>query len=185
MTELLLVRHAEPDLDPSRKASTWPLNDSGRAAARDLADRLAGEGPDLVVTSREPKAQQTGKIIAATIGLPVREHAGLGEQGGDSVPWMEDWETFRMAVRRHFEEPSRAVLGQESADDAADRFSGVVAETLEDARYPVLVSHGRIMASYLAAVTGVDARMIWNSFTLPDAIAVDLERRTIRRSSGG
>lgn len=185
MTKFLLVRHAAPDIDPGRKASTWPLNGSGRAAARELADRLAGERPDLIVTSRETKAQRTGAIIAAVLGVPMRERAGLGEQGGDSVPWMDDWETFRMEVRRHFEEPSRAVLGQESADDAATRFSGVVAEVLEDARFPVLVSHGRIMASYLAAVTGVDAWTIWNSFMLPDAIAVDPERRTIRRSIGG
>lgn len=178
---LLLVRHAEPHIVPERPAGTWHLNNAGRAGARGLVPCLAPERPDIVVTSREPKAQETGAIIADALGLPLREHDGLGEQGGDTVPWIESAEDFRAAVRAHFDEPSGVVLGAESADDAAARFARAVADLPPDVRCPILVSHGRIMVSYLASVLGVDAWPIWADLRLPDALAVDLDAGTMRR----
>jgi broad specificity phosphatase PhoE len=180
MTDLLLVRHAEPHVIPERPASTWRLNDVGRDGARALAIALAGECPDIVVTSLEPKARETGAIIAEALDLPLRGHAGLSEQGGDTVPWIEDWDELRTLVRRHFEEPSRPVLGDEPASEAAVRFVAAVTDLLPFGRRPVLVSHGRIMASYLASVTGADAWTLWDGFRLPDAIAVDPDAGTMR-----
>jgi broad specificity phosphatase PhoE len=184
VNSILLVRHAEPHVEPHRKASTWKLTDAGRAAAREIAASLAAERPDLVVTSREQKARETGEIIADALGLTVCEHEGLGEQGGDGVEFIADQELFRMAVRQHFAEPSRILLGRESASGAATRFAHVVAgleDRIPSPRCPVLVSHGRVTAAFMASVTGADAWVIWNDLRMPDAIAVDLESGTIRR----
>jgi len=157
---ILLVRHAQPDVDPYRKASTWELTQAGRDAATACAARLADERPDLVVTSRERKARETGEIIASALGLDVLEDERLGEQGGDQVEFIDDRERFRMAVHRHFADPSSIVLGRESALAAATRFARAVAERSSQVpppRRPVLVSHGRVMAAFMATVTGADA----------------------------
>ncbi len=184
MKSILLVRHAEPRVVPARKARTWELTCAGRSAARDIATRLIDHRPDIVVTSREVKARETGAIITAALCLPMREHEGLGEQGGDNVAFFRDRDVFREVVQHHFSEPSRILLGQESAREAAARFAGVVAELAGRSpgpRCPVLVSHGRVMASYLALATGADAWTVWNTLAFPDASALDLESRSMRR----
>lgn len=181
---ILLVRHAEPRVDPHRKASTWQLTDAGCTAAREIVSCLVSHRPDFIVTSPERKARETGRIIAGALHLTVSEHEGLGEQGGDGVEFIADRDLFRETVRRHFIEPTRTVLGQESSSEASARFACVVWDLGDRAsapRYPVLVSHGRVMASFMASVTGADAWTIWNGLMMPDAIAVDLESGTIRR----
>ena len=184
MRSILLVRHAEPQVETHRKASTWQLTDAGCTAAREISTRLAGYRPDVIVTSPERKARDTGQIIAGGLGLTVSEHEGLGEQGGDSVEFIADRELFRETVRRHFAEPTRTVLGHESSYEATARFARVVSDLSDRAsasRCPMLVSHGRVMAAFMASVTGTDAWTIWNGLMMPDAIAVDLESGTIRR----
>ena len=184
MRSILVVRHAEPQVDPHRKASTWQLTAAGCTAAREISSRLAGYRPDVIVTSPERKARETGRIIAGALGLAVSEHEGLGEQGGDGVEFIADRELFRETVRRHFVESTRTLLGHESSYEATARFARVVSDLGElapAAQCPVLVSHGRVMAAFMASVTGADAWAIWNGLMMPDAIAVDLESGTIRR----
>lgn len=187
-SSILLVRHAEPHVDPCRKASAWELTAAGRVAARGIAATLVDDRPDIVMTSREHKARETGQIIADVLGLTVCEHEGLGEQGGDGVEFIADRKLFRATVRQHFAEPSRILLGEESSIGAAMRFAQVVADLgdrLPAPRCPVLVSHGRVMAAFMASVTGADAWALWNDFRIPDAIAVDPESGTIRRLVAG
>lgn len=184
MKSILLVRHAQPLVDPSQKASAWELTPAGHDAARVCADRLAGERPDLVVTSRERKARETGEIIAGVLGLDVLEDERLGEQGGDQVEFIEDQEQFRMAVHRHFADPRSIVLGRESALASATRFAGVVEDLhirMPPPRCPVLVSHGRVMAAFMAMIAGADAWTLWEDLRMPDTIAFDLESGAIRR----
>lgn len=104
------------------------------------------------------------------------------------MEFIADRELFRETVRRHFAEPSRAVLGYESSNEATARFARVVSDLGDQTsapRYPALVSHGRVMASFLASVTGADAWTIWNGLMMLDAIAVDLESGTVRRIVSG
>jgi len=181
---ILLVRHAQPHVDPGHKASAWELTLAGRDASKVCAAQLAGERPDLVVTSRERKARETAEIIAGVLALDVLEDERLGEQGGDEVMFIDDLERFRVTVRQHFENPSKVVLGRESSLAAATRFAEVVEDLrirMPPPRCPVLVSHGRVMAAFLASVTGAAAWTIWEDLRMPDTIAVDLESGTIRR----
>ena len=67
--QLYLVRHAEAasgDPDELR-----PLTQEGRAAARELAQRLAAEGvrPDAVLTSPLLRARETAAELARPAGL--------------------------------------------------------------------------------------------------------------------
>jgi broad specificity phosphatase PhoE len=74
MTTLILMRHGETDWN----ALGWwqgqadpPLNGSGRAQARHLADELRGQGLDALYSSDLRRAMGTAGILAATFGLPV------------------------------------------------------------------------------------------------------------------
>lgn len=176
--QIVLVRHAMPVVVPSCPARSWPLADEGKAQASDLVERLLPLAPNLVVTSIERKARETGDIIAASLGLERVTVDGFHEQGADTVPYIDDAAEFRAAVERHFALADRAVLGTETSRDAARRFTAaldIIHGQSPKARLPLVVSHGRIMASFLSELTGDDPWEIWRELAIPDLLLVDLE----------
>jgi broad specificity phosphatase PhoE len=54
---LILIRHAAPDVDLTMTPAEWNLSDEGRDGAASLAEVLPADA--VLVTSEEPKAQQT------------------------------------------------------------------------------------------------------------------------------
>ena len=183
MSRMILVRHAQPEIDPTRPAADWHLSEVGRHAAHELALVIGRFAPDRIVTSPEQRARETGAEIANVLGLAVATDDDLREQGFGPLPYLGD-DAFRHAVRAHFLRPDEIVLGQESARDAGVRLAGAIdhahqgsPETLNPS---IVVTHGRILASFLSQLTGMDAIAIWESLRMPDALLVDLERGTFR-----
>jgi broad specificity phosphatase PhoE len=82
---LILVRHAQPAIDESHPPPQWRLTEAGRAAAGALAERLAPYAPIAAVASPEPKALETGEIIAARFDLSVAADAGFAEHHRPNV----------------------------------------------------------------------------------------------------
>ncbi|HEU0337127.1 MAG TPA: histidine phosphatase family protein, partial [Gaiellaceae bacterium] len=82
MATVLLARHGETDWNREGRFQGHadpPLNDLGRAQARELADRLAREPLAAVYASPLRRAYETAEIVAATHDLPLRSVAGLRE----------------------------------------------------------------------------------------------------------
>lgn len=81
-TTLLLARHGETDWNAIGR---WqghedvPLNDSGRAQARELADRLESEPIDALYSSDLCRARETAEIVGARLALPVKTEPRLRE----------------------------------------------------------------------------------------------------------
>lgn len=170
----MLVRHSEPIVDPALPASGWPLSDRGAAMASQLAEMLRPYVPGLVVTSTERKAIETGRIIADLLDLPTGIDEDLNEQGGGTVPFIQDRAAFLDLVREHFHRPGDPVLGEEPATIAADRLAGAVARHVHvRLDPPILVTHGRIMATYLARLSGQEPWAIWEALAMPDAYLAD------------
>src|ERR1051325_8791308 len=71
MPTLILIKHARPDVMPAVPSRDWTLSDEGRDSCKALAARLAAKPPDLFVTSDEPKAIETGSIVAGILKKPV------------------------------------------------------------------------------------------------------------------
>ncbi len=180
MDRLLLVRHAEPEIDVEIPASEWKLTSRGIVSTTNLAPVLAGFEPSLVVTSPERKAIETARVLADALQLPVHASAHFAEQGAGAHEFIEDYGEFQDMVRRYFEQPDEVVMRREAAVDAAKRFAQGVRELAGRDGTVVLVTHGRILSSWLADWCGVNALDVWTALRMPDAMDVDLERRTFR-----
>jgi broad specificity phosphatase PhoE len=91
---ILLARHGETDdnVPPLRfqGQSDTPLNDHGRAQARELAQRVAALDPPIASLwcSDLSRARETAEIVGARIGLEPRLDARLREG------WRGEWEGF-------------------------------------------------------------------------------------------
>jgi phosphohistidine phosphatase len=66
---LFVVRHAEAA--PGEPDAQRPLTKSGRKTAKRLAEKLAGESLDAVISSPLVRARETAEAIASAAGLTV------------------------------------------------------------------------------------------------------------------
>ncbi len=81
-TTILLARHGETDWNREGRFQGHadpPLNDAGRAQARELAERLASTRFDAVYSSDLARAHETAEILAASHAVPVIADTGLRE----------------------------------------------------------------------------------------------------------
>ena len=81
-TTILLARHGETDWNLEGRFQGHadpPLNDTGRAQARELAAQLASTPFDAVYSSDLARAHQTAEIVAASHEVPVVTDTGLRE----------------------------------------------------------------------------------------------------------
>ena len=81
-TRILLARHGETEWN---RIGRWqgqadpPLNGLGRRQARELAERLSGDGIVAVYSSDLRRASTTARVVAERLGLDVVEDPELRE----------------------------------------------------------------------------------------------------------
>lgn len=173
---LILVRHAEPDASPDVPPTAWVLSERGRAAAAALV-RTLPHGVSLV-SSAEPKAWQTlGGTDAVT------RDPRFGEVDRPLEPWSDDFRSARSAYVAGKRHP-----GWEAHADVVARFqAGVDAALPTDGSAVAIASHGMALTTWLVGV-GVlppdEAAAFWADLRFPDAHAVDLAAREVRRYNG-
>jgi broad specificity phosphatase PhoE len=176
MRKLILIRHSLPAMVSGVPASEWHLSAEGRRRCAPLARRLAAYGPAAVVSSQEPKAVETGQIVAGTLGLSLETAPGLHEHERGPVRDLGNREEFEAQVARFFEHPDRLVLGCETADEAHARFARAVTSVVE--RRPsanlAIISHGTVMSLFVARATGLDPLPFWKGLGLPSFVVLSL-----------
>ncbi len=82
MTTILLARHGETDWNRDGRWQGWadpPLNETGRAQARALAEQLRSTPFDAVYSSDLRRAFETAEILASSHGVDVVADPGLRE----------------------------------------------------------------------------------------------------------
>jgi broad specificity phosphatase PhoE len=168
---LILVRHAQPEITLGVAARDWRLSEEGRRRCQPLAEEIARRyAPVVVVSSDEPKAIETADLIAEPLGVSIEIAYDLREHDRDEGKLLDD-AAFQATVTAFFARPAELLFGKETAVSALFRFWNGIADVL--AAHPagdiVVVTHGRVMSLYLAAVTGVDPYPLWQSLRLPDA----------------
>ena len=177
---LFLVKHARPDVDPSRPSEEWTLDAEGVAGARRLAERLRPAAIELVVSSTEPKAAGTGRIVAEALDVPWQSGHDLHEQRRRRAGYLAG-PMFEASIRRLFAEPSAVVFGEESADAAAARFETAV-EALRSVyrgRRLCVVAHGTVISLHLERRYGVDGFTTWKRLGTPSYVVVDRRTRAV------
>lgn len=146
---LLLARHGETDdnVPPLRFQGQrdTPLNERGRAQARELAERVAALDPPIASLwcSDLSRARETAEIVGARVGLTPRPDPRLREG------WRGEWEGFlfeQVAAR----DPERYAAWRNPDAEEGFRFPG--GESLAEQQARVLASLREIAAGPLPAL---------------------------------
>jgi broad specificity phosphatase PhoE len=174
--ELILVKHAQPILDPAVPPKDWQLSPEGENQAERLARVLAPFMPFTLASSREKKARRTAEIAGGTLGLQVHTVEGLHEFDRPALPLMSAVEHERLNTAI-FDDLSRVMIGRESGAQALARFTaGVHAalDTLAGSRTLVAVTHGTVISLFVAAHNAIDPRQLWKRLQCPSFVALAL-----------
>ncbi len=163
---LVWVRHAEPQrIAPGSGVPANPsLTDRGRAQAQRLAEWLAHEHVDAVLSSPQRRAIETAEPVAAAHGLTIEVVDGIVEYDVQSDHYIPVEE-----LRATKDERWTAMVEGRWSDfggEAPEQFTRRVADAVDDivARFPgrnvVAVCHGGVINVALASVLGL-ARPLW------------------------
>lgn len=179
---LHLVRHGRTPSNVARLLDTAvpgaDLDDTGRAQAEQLVERLEGVPLDAVYASDLVRTQQTVGPLAQARGLDVGVLGGLREiQAGDDE-MSPDWRRYVGALRQWGEgNPDARVPGGEDADAFFGRFDAAVDEIVAAGHESaLLVSHGAALRLWIAArVGGIDVAEVVGR-RLGNATVVTVER---------
>lgn len=164
MTILTLVRHGETDWNRDLRiqgSTDIPLNDTGRAQAREAGERLAADRdpdtPVVVVSSDLSRAAETADIIAAALGTHVQgRYAGLRERAYGEAEGLTSAEFHSRFGPWH----SAEVPGAEPWPVARERALQALREAIADARAAtggdpdvIAVAHGALIRQVLRAAS--------------------------------
>ncbi|HEX5096464.1 MAG TPA: histidine phosphatase family protein [Acidimicrobiia bacterium] len=161
--DLLWIRHAEPEriAGGTGVPANPGLTERGQQQAQRLADWLAHEHVDVVLSSPQRRAQETAAPVAAAHGLDVVIHDGLVEYDvqNDSYIPMEELRANNDPQLLAMAEGRWEAFGGETPGEFRDR----IAKTIDDivGSYPgqrvVAVCHGGVVNVAMGIVLGLPA----------------------------
>lgn len=168
-TEVVFVRHAEPDLRAALKTANPdpPLTERGRCQAMRLAMRLRREQIDVVYTSTARAALETAAVVAAAKDMPMIRAPQLAGVGcvQPATPRAADHRKLVAEVAvRFMNNPRWDAL---RPFEPTRQFRHRAIQTVEAivSRHPgqrvVLVTHEAVMNAYLSMVLGIERDMFF------------------------
>lgn len=148
MTYFALVRHGETDWNRHGRlqgSSDVPLNDTGRAQAREAAHRLAASDWDVLVSSPLSRASETADLIGAELGLTrTASYPDLRERHYGEAEGLTDYEAY-------YEWPHGLYPGLEPRIEVARRGLRTLSElhTEHSDSAVIVVAHGGVIRAIL------------------------------------
>lgn len=156
--KLYVARHGETEWNAQDKIcgrTDIPLTERGMEQAKQLADKMAGAGIDVIIASPMIRAQQTAAAVSKATRIPVLTDERLIEQNFGIYEGMDRRTPEFLANKRQF---AYRYPGGESMMDVAYRVYGLIEELKR--KYPdknvLLVCHGgvcRIVRTYFEDMT--------------------------------
>jgi len=184
MPNLILIKHAMPEIIPSVSSKEWVLSEAGIASCGTLADSLSGYELQQLFSSREIKAVQTAEIIAEQLGLVNTPVDDLHENDRSGFPFFENPEDWKQQFREFFAHPKQRIIGNESAEEALARFEKAVRNLIREHvdESLAIVAHGTVITLLVAAHNDIEPFEYWASLELPSFVV--LEAGTLSVSGG-
>lgn len=125
-----------------------------------------------------PKALQTAKSVAQKLGnLPVRECPFLAEHSRQSNAPYGTLADFNARMKRLFAAQNELIFGDETANQASNRFQrgiNTVLESANQAENIVVFSHGTVLALFVSRHNPIDCYSFWKRLKMPAVIVLDL-----------
>lgn len=101
MKTLILVRHGETEKNVNKNLHSTNdpelLNETGRKQIKQTATKLKEYSPTKVYCSNEPRATESGEIIANSLGIPLQKIEGMQERNWGEFTG-QSWEEVKKVL---------------------------------------------------------------------------------------
>jgi probable phosphoglycerate mutase len=164
VTRIVVVRHGQTEWNVQARIQGQgdsELTEEGRAQARSIAQRLARERFDVLISSDLGRAAATAQHIAGRCGLPIVLDARLRERRfgvGEGMTYEEIDRAYPGAFARiRNVDPDFVIPGGESRRQFHERVRAAF-DSLARAhagRTVVVVTHGGVLATFFRHVHGI------------------------------
>jgi broad specificity phosphatase PhoE len=177
MRKLILIRHSQTAITPGIPSRQWPLTEEGRRRCHALATRLKSYDVQNIVTSVEPKAVETGQLIARLLDIPTITADNLQEHDRSNTgAFYADPQGFKAILAELFNNPQTLIFGSETADQAHVRFADAVRGVLE--HYPTgnlaIVTHATVLTLFVSRLAGLEPFAYWDRLGMPAYVVLSL-----------
>jgi len=174
MGELLLIKHAPPEITPEVISHRWVLSAEGRARCDWLAEICRCRGVASIFASPEPKTLETAALVAMNLQLPFHPLDGLQENDRTGLGFVSAG-ALEARISAYFETPDAVVIGSESARSVLTRFQAAIDIAVHGATdgAVAIVTHGTAMSGFIAAHNTVAPLELWRALTLPGVAVLD------------
>jgi 2,3-bisphosphoglycerate-dependent phosphoglycerate mutase len=180
MKYLLLARHSNPIINPDEEPTNWSLSTIGKENARIIAAKIRNYQPEIIISSIEQKAIETAKIFANDMNIEHKVMNDLHEQRRSKIRYLSD-EEFQNSIKKLFENPNQLVFGDESANQAKERFESAICNI--EAKYPektlCIVSHGIVISLYATQYYKEEPYEIWQHLSIPACVVLSRNNNEI------
>jgi alpha-ribazole phosphatase/probable phosphoglycerate mutase len=182
MATLLLIRHGQTEWNATGKytgQSDIPLNDVGRQQARQLAETLRGNPPQVIVSSDLQRARETAVLLAAPFNLPVHTDARLREinQGvWEGMHFNDIKAQYAQAFAAREANPLEVAPPQgETVGQVRDRVLAAITDIAQQYRGKriAIVAHGLALALIKGHFTNHPITQVWDLIP-PNAVSEEL-----------
>jgi len=170
-TTMILIRHAESCPRPDVPEADWCLSSRGHGQSEELADRLAGAGIGVIVSSPYRRAIDTVRPLAARLHSTIIIRRDLRERKL-CEGMRDDWQEL---IKRAWSDFSFALSGCESGFACQKRVLACLAGlATEYAGQKVAVcSHGNAIGLLLNSIDRTFGYANWQSMKTPDVFRID------------
>lgn len=174
MEHLILIKHAMPHIDTSKSSRYWELSPEGRQNCIPLAEAIKTYSPQQMITSDEPKARDTGQIIANHLNIPCSPAPNLHEHDRQNAPFIANKAQWRKIIQTFFAQPNDLIFGNETATQARERFTQAIHHTLTNHTGTfAITTHGTVISLFVAQKNKTNGFDLWCRLTLPSAVILN------------
>ena len=178
MANLVLVKHSNSNHNAKQEPGAWVLTEDGVRRCKPLANHLQPYLPQRLFSSPMPKALQTAQNVSRELEeIPIVEILSLAEHSRRSNAPYGSVADFNSRMKRFFEAPDALTFGDETANQARDRFQRGIENAMAKANIAeniVVIAHGTVMVMFAAHYNSVDPFDLWQRLKLPSMLVLDL-----------
>ncbi len=167
-SELLLVRHGEPDIEGANHSDDAPLSEHGLCQAIALAMRLRGTDLDAIYTSNARAARETADALAASRDLTVIQATQLRgitlnprhlNGSADDLQKLEAEVCLRFINNPRWDSLRGAEPTRMFRHRVVQAIEAIVSRHLQ--KRVLIVTHQSVINAYLSMVLGIERDMFF------------------------
>jgi len=112
--------------------------------------------------------------------LPMRVYENLQEHDRSKTAYLSR-DAFALMIQNFFDKPDELVFGNETANQAHQRFRDAVDSVLNQHKNQtvLIVAHGTVISLFVSRLTGTPDFSLWKELGLPSFVVFDLYSKAL------